>query len=183
MIMNVTKTKIDGLLIVEPRIFGDERGYFFESYNEKSWNEYFQDPPAFVQDNESLSHKGVLRGLHFQAPPHGQGKLVRVVRGAVLDVAVDIRSGSPTYGQHVSVKLTQDNKKQFFIPQGFAHGFITLEDDTIFSYKCTNFYNVESEGGIAWNDPQLNIDWGIENPLISEKDKGYPEFCNFVTPY
>lgn len=181
--MKVTKTKIEGLLIIEPKVFGDDRGYFFESFNEKKWKTHFQNPPVFVQDNESLSHKGVLRGLHFQAPPSGQDKLVRVVKGSVLDVAVDIRSGSPTYGEHISIKLSHENKKQFFIPKGFAHGFLTLEDNTIFSYKCTNFYDVDSEGGVSWNDPQLNIDWGIVNPLISEKDKFYPEFSNFVTPY
>ena len=181
--MNVIKTKIDGLLIIEPDVFGDDRGYFFESFNEKKWSACFENPPVFVQDNESLSHKGVLRGLHFQSPPHSQAKLVRVVKGAVLDVAVDIRSGSPTYGQHFSVHLSEENKKQFFIPEGFAHGFVTLENNTIFTYKCTDFYNVQSEGGLSYNDPILNIDWGIESPLISEKDRKYIEFNNFTTPY
>ncbi len=181
--MNVVRTKIDGLLIIEPDVFGDDRGYFFESFNKNKWSTYFKNPPVFVQDNESLSHKGVLRGLHYQSPPFGQAKLVRVVKGAVLDVAVDIRSNSPTYGQHLAVRLTEDNKKQFFIPEGFAHGFLTLEDNTIFSYKCTNFYNVQSEGGLSWNDPVLNIDWGIDSPLISVKDGKYTEFSNFNTPY
>lgn len=181
--MNITTTKIEGLLIIDPKVFKDKRGYFFESFNEKKWSEHFKTPPSFVQDNESLSHKDVLRGLHFQAPPNGQGKLVRVIKGSVLDVAVDIRSESPTYGQHISVKLSEDNKKQFYIPKGFAHGFLTLEDNTIFSYKCTDFYNAGSEDGIAWNDSTLNIDWGVENPLISEKDKVYKDFRNFMTPY
>lgn len=181
--MNVIRPEIDGLLVIEPTVFGDERGYFFESFNEKRWTELFDNPPRFVQDNESMSHKHVLRGLHFQKPPYSQGKLVRVVRGAVLDVAVDLRKESATYGQYHSVLLSSENKRQFYVPEGFAHGFLTLEDHTIFSYKCTDFYNRESEGGLMWNDSSLDIDWGVNNPLISEKDGDYPEFRNFVTPF
>lgn len=181
--LKVTKTKIEGLLIVEPSVFGDNRGYFLESFNAQRWSEHFKNPPQFVQDNESMSHKGVLRGLHFQRPPFAQGKLVRVVRGSVLDVAVDIRSGSPTYGLHHSIVLSGDNKKQFYIPEGFAHGFLTLEDNTIFSYKCTSFYKRESEGGLMWNDEELDISWDINKPLISEKDGDYPKFSNFDTPF
>lgn len=181
--MNITKPKIEGLIVIEPTVFGDDRGYFFESFNQKRWEEIFDNPPKFVQDNESLSHKNVLRGLHFQRPPHAQGKLVRVVRGSVLDVAVDLRANSSTYGEHFLIKLTAENKKQFYIPEGFAHGFLTLEDNTIFSYKCTNFYMKESEGGLMWNDKDLSIDWKVNNPLISDKDKVYPKFHNFVTPF
>ena len=137
--MNITRPKIEGLLVLEPTVYGDDRGYFFESFNKSRWEELFETPPEFVQDNESLSHKNVLRGLHFQQPPFSQGKLVRVVRGAVMDVAVDLRSDSSTYGEYFAVELSAENKKQFFVPEGFAHGFLTLEDDTIFSYKCTNF--------------------------------------------
>lgn len=168
--MNFIETKIAGLLIIEPRVFEDERGYFFESYNRK----VFQEAGLlvdFVQDNQSMSQKGVLRGLHFQKTPYVQAKLVSVVKGSVLDVAVDIRKNSPTYGEYCAVVLSDKNKKMFFIPEGFAHGFLTLEDNTIFSYKCSNFYNKESEDAILWNDPNLNIDWGIQNPILSEKDK------------
>ncbi len=167
--MTVETTPIADLLLIKPRIFGDERGYFFESYNQQAFAEAGIDFD-FVQDNQSLSSKGVLRGLHFQQPPHAQGKLVRVIQGAVLDVAVDIREGSPTYGQHFKVELSGENKWMFWIPPGFAHGFLTLEDETIFSYKCTNFYNKESEGSVLWNDPVLNIDWGTKEPQLSEKD-------------
>ena len=137
----------------------------------------------FVQDNESKSSKGVLRGLHFQKPPYAQGKLVRVVKGSVMDVAVDLRKDSPTYGKWESVVLSEDNKLQFWIPEGFAHGFVTLEDETVFNYKCTNIYNKESEGSLLWNDPDINIDWNIENPILSEKDKVSPLFKNFETPF
>ncbi|PID52185.1 MAG: dTDP-4-dehydrorhamnose 3,5-epimerase [Candidatus Moraniibacteriota bacterium] len=173
--MNVTQTKIDGPLIIEPRVFGDRRGFFIETYNVNRYKEIGIDVD-FMQDNLSASVKGVLRGLHFQKPPFAQGKLVQVIKGAVLDVAVDIRTGSDTYGQWESVLLTEKNKKQFWIPEGFAHGFVALEDDTIFSYKCTNVYAPECDGGIMWNDPMVNVDWqlekyGIKEPIISEKDK------------
>ena len=158
--MNVTTTHIEGLLILEPRIFPDDRGYFFESYNKKKFAEIGIDAD-FVQDNQSFSHKGALRGLHGQANPFAQGKLVRVLQGRVLDIAVDIRKNSPTYGQHVTAELSGDNHKQFWIPSGFLHGFVTLEDNTIFTYKVTNFYDKASEIGVIWNDPSLGIGWGI----------------------
>lgn len=181
--MKIIKTGIEGLIGIETRVFGDDRGYFFESFNEKTWKENIGDLPNFVQDNESLSHKGVLRGLHFQKPPFSQGKLVRVIQGSVLDVAVDLRRNSPTYGQHYKMILSGENKQQFYVPEGFAHGFLTLEDNTIFSYKCTNFYNQESEGGLMWNDPELAIDWEIMEPKLSEKDEYYETFTKFVSPF
>ncbi len=169
-VMKIIETPISGLLEIEPAIFGDHRGYFYESYNKEAF--YKAGITAeFVQDNQSLSSKGVLRGLHFQNPPHAQGKLVRVITGAVLDVAVDIRVGSPTYGQHHAVELTGENKKMFWIPPGFAHGFLTKKDDTIFAYKCTALYNKASEESVLWSDLQLNINWDIEAPLVSEKDQ------------
>jgi len=173
--MNIIKTKIDGVVIIEPRVFGDERGFFMETYNKERYREAGIDLD-FVQDNLSSSMKGVLRGLHFQKDPFAQGKLVQVVQGKVLDVAVDIRNNSPTYGKYESVILSAENKKQFWIAPGLAHGFLTLEDNTIFSYKCTELYHPEVEGGIMWNDDELGIDWqlkenGIENVIISEKDK------------
>lgn len=173
--MKIIKTPIPGLLEIEPAIFGDDRGYFYESYNKDAFHQV-GITADFVQDNQSLSSKGVLRGLHFQNPPHAQGKLVRVISGAVLDVALDIRVGSPTYGQHYSVELTGENKKMFWIPPGFAHGFLTLENDTIFAYKCTALYNKASEGAVLWNDPQLNINWNIDAPLVSAKDQEAPAF-------
>lgn len=173
--MKIIKTPIPGLLEIEPAIFGDDRGYFYESYNKDAFYQV-GITADFVQDNQSLSSKGVLRGLHFQNPPHAQGKLVRVISGAVLDVALDIRVGSPTYGQHYSVELTDENKKMFWIPPGFAHGFLTLENDTIFAYKCTALYNKASEGAVLWNDPQLNINWNIDAPLVSAKDQEAPAF-------
>lgn len=171
--MKVHETGIAGLLEIEPVVFGDERGYFYETYNLAK----FKDAgiiEEFVQDNQSKSSAGVLRGLHFQNPPYAQGKLVRVIQGSVVDVAVDIRKGSPTYGKYHKVFLSGENKKMFWIPPGFAHGFATLEDDTIFAYKCTGFYNKESEGSVRWDDPELNIDWGIANPSLSEKDREAP---------
>ena len=180
--MEIIKTSIEGLLIIKPDVFKDERGYFFEIYNKERFAKEGL-MMNFVQDNESKSSKGVLRGLHFQKSPFAQGKLVRVVKGSVMDVAVDLRKNSPTYGKWESVVLTEDNKLQFWIPEGFAHGFVTLEDDTIFNYKCTNIYNKESEGSILWNDPDINIDWNIENPILSEKDKISPLFKDFVTPF
>ena len=180
--MTIQETSIENLLIIQPRIFADDRGYFYESYNKKTFLKIGLDL-NFVQDNQSLSQKGVLRGLHFQNPPFAQGKLVRVIQGSVLDVAVDIRSNSPTYGQHEKVILSGENKTMFWIPPGFAHGFITLEDNTIFNYKCTVGYNKESESALLWNDPKLNIDWGDKNPLISTKDKEAEQFENFKSQF
>lgn len=164
------------MIIIEPRIFKDDRGYFFESFSQREFEEKVCKT-TFVQDNESKSGYGVLRGLHFQKPPFAQSKLVRVIKGAVLDVAVDIRKGSPTFGQYVSVELTGDNHRQFFIPRGFAHGFSVLSEEVIFQYKCDNFYSPQSEGAIAWNDPDLNIDWRIpvEEVILSEKDSKHPK--------
>jgi len=173
--MEVIKTNIDGVVIIEPKVFGDHRGYFFESFSERDFNQRVREV-RFVQDNESKSRYGVLRGLHFQKPPHAQSKLVRVVKGAVLDVAVDIRKGSPTFGQHVAVELTEDNHRQFFIPRGFAHGFVVLTDEVIFQYKCDDFYAPQSEGAIAWDDPDLGIDWKVpaDKIILSEKDTRHP---------
>lgn len=175
--MNIKKTDIEGLLVIEPNIFQDERGLFMEAYHRDRYRES-GIAAEFLQDNLSVSKKGVLRGLHYQAPPFEQGKLVLVLRGRVLDVAVDIRTGSPTYGKHVSVELSADNHRQFWIPAGFAHGFVALEDDTIFSYKCTNVYSQEHDRGIHYDDPALAIDWGVSNPTVSEKDQQHPLFLN-----
>ena len=174
--MEIIKTNIEGVIIIEPRIFKDDRGYFFESFSQREFEEKVCKT-TFVQDNESKSSYGVLRGLHFQKPPFAQSKLVRVIKGAVLDVAVDIRKGSPTFGQYVSVELTGENHRQFFIPRGFAHGFSVLSEEVIFQYKCDNFYSPQSEGAIAWNDPDLNIDWRIpiEEVVLSEKDSKHPK--------
>lgn len=173
--MNIIETNIAGVVIIEPRVFGDDRGYFFESFSEKWFRENVCDT-HFVQDNESRSKFGVLRGLHFQKPPYAQSKLVRVIQGQVLDVAVDIRKGSPTFGEHVSVLLSEENKRQFFIPRGFAHGFAVLSDEVLVQYKCDNYYAPQYEGAIAFNDPALNIDWKIEESriVLSEKDKKNP---------
>jgi dTDP-4-dehydrorhamnose 3,5-epimerase len=157
-------------------------GYFFESYNDSVFKEHGIDV-EFIQDNQSLSNSGVLRGLHFQAPPYDQGKLVRVITGAVLDVAVDIRKNSTTYGEHIAIELSEDNKTMFYIPPGFAHGFLTLKDSTIFSYKCTNLYNKASEGTVLWNDSDLNINWNISNPVLSEKDLVGTIFKDFSSPF
>ncbi|WP_053970767.1 dTDP-4-dehydrorhamnose 3,5-epimerase [Mangrovimonas sp. ST2L15] len=172
------ETKLKGCFVIEPKIFEDERGYFFESFNQEKFNETIGAEVKFVQDNESLSAKGVLRGLHFQNGAFAQAKLVRVIQGEVLDVAVDLRKNSETFGEYVSVKLSGQNKKQFFVPRGFAHGFIVLSDTAIFSYKCDNFYNKESEGGIIYNDKSLNIDWEfpLEQAQLSEKDLVLPTF-------
>ncbi|MBX9187855.1 dTDP-4-dehydrorhamnose 3,5-epimerase [Bacteroides sp. K03] len=169
--MNIIKTSIEGVIIIEPRLFKDERGYFFESFNQREFEEKVCKT-TFVQDNESKSGYGVIRGLHYQKPPFAQSKLVRVIKGAVLDVAVDIRKGSPTFGQHVAVELTEENHRQFFIPRGFAHGFSVLSEEVIFQYKCDEFYHPEAEGAIAWNDAELGIDWKIprDKVLLSEKD-------------
>ena len=173
--MEVIKTDIDGVVVIEPRLFNDARGYFFESFSQREFDEKV-GRVEFVQDNESKSSYGVMRGLHFQRPPFTQAKLVRCVRGAVLDVAVDIRKGSPTYGRHVAVELTEDNHRQFFIPRGFAHGFSVLTPEVIFQYKCDNFYAPQSEGALAWDDPDLGIDWRIpaDRVILSEKDKHHP---------
>lgn len=180
--MNVISTSIPGPVIIEPDVFEDSRGYFFESYNRSKFH-HAGIKTKFVQDNQSKSRKNVLRGLHFQNPPHAQAKLIRVITGSVLDVAVDIRKGSPTYGKYVSTILSAENKTMFFIPEGFAHGFLTLEDNTIFCYKCSSLYNKESEGCILWNDKILNIDWGVESPIVSEKDKNGQFFHEFVSKF
>ena len=168
--MIIEKTFIDGLLIIRPKVFQDDRGYFYESFNARAFAEA-GIKSEFVQDNQSLSNRGVLRGLHFQRPPHAQAKLVRVINGSVLDIAVDIRKNSPTYGKHVSILLSGENKTMFYIPEGFAHGFATLEDQTVFSYKCAGYYDKASEDTLLWNDPALAIDWTISDPVLSEKDK------------
>ncbi len=182
--MEIIKTAIEGVVIIEPRLFKDERGYFFESFSQREFDEKVR-PVRFVQDNESMSSYGVMRGLHFQRPPFTQSKLVRVVRGAVLDVAVDIRKGSPTYGQHVAVELTEDNHRQFFIPQGFAHGFAVLSATAIFQYKCDNFYAPQADGGISILDTSLGIDWRIptDKAVLSEKDTRHPLLCDFDSPF
>lgn len=179
--MNIIETNIEGVIIIEPRLFEDERGYFFESFNQKEFQEKVCKT-TFIQDNESKSSYGVIRGLHFQKPPFAQSKLVRVVKGSVLDVAVDIRKGSPTFGQHVAVELTEDNHRQFFIPRGFAHGFSVLSKEVIFQYKCDNFYAPQSEGAIAWDDPDLGIDWqiSIDEILLSGKDKSHPKLAEII---
>ena len=170
--MELTKTKLDGVYIVEPQVFGDERGWFMETYSRIKTPEITCD---FVQDNQSYSKgKGILRGIHFQNGEHAQAKLVRCVRGAVLDVAVDLRKGSSTYKQWVAVELSEENKKQFFIPRGFGHGFLTLTDDVEFVYKTDNYYNYESDRSILWSDPEINVDWNVENPMISDKDAKAP---------
>ena len=182
--MNVIKTSIDGVVIIEPRIFEDARGYFFESFSQREFDEKVR-PIIFVQDNESKSSYGVMRGLHFQRPPFTQSKLVRCVKGSVLDVAVDIRKGSPTYGEHVSVELTENNHRQFFIPKGFAHGFAVLSDIAVFQYKCDEFYHPEADGGISILDDSLGIDWHIpvENVILSEKDTRHAMMRDFDSPF
>ena len=187
--MNVIKTAIDGVLIIEPRVFEDARGYFFESFSQREFDEkvapILGHTVAFVQDNESKSSYGVMRGLHFQRPPFTQSKLVRCVKGSVLDVAVDIRKGSPTYGQHVAVELTEDNHRQFFIPKGFAHGFAVLSETAVFQYKCDEFYHPEADGGISILDDSLNIDWQIptDKVILSEKDTKHSLFKDFDSPF
>ena len=184
LIMEIINTDIEGVVIIEPKIFKDARGYFFESFSKREFYEKVAKVD-FVQDNESCSTYGVMRGLHFQRPPFAQAKLVRCVRGAVLDVAVDIRKGSPTYGQHVAVELTEDNHRQFFIPRGFAHGFAVLSDIAIFQYKCDNYYHPEAEGGISILDESLGIDWKIDasKAILSEKDTNHPLLEAFDTPF
>ena len=182
--MNVIKTDIEGVVIIEPRIFTDARGYFFESFSERDFCKEVREI-KFVQDNESKSSYGVMRGLHFQRPPFTQSKLVRVIKGAVLDVAVDIRKGSPTYGKHVAVELTEDNHRQFFVPRGFAHGFAVLSDEAIFQYKCDNFYAPEADGGISILDDSLGIDWRIpmDKAILSEKDTKHSLLKDFDSPF
>lgn len=182
--MEVIKTDIEGPLIIEPKVFGDERGYFFESFSQREFDAKVGEL-RFVQDNESCSRRGVMRGLHFQMPPFTQAKLVRCVRGAVLDVAVDIRRGSPTYGRHVAVELTEDNHRQFFVPKGFAHGFSVLSDVAVFQYKCDEFYHPEADAGISILDESLGIDWRIplEEAVLSEKDTLHPLLSGFESPF
>ena len=182
--MEVIKTAIEGVVIIEPRIFKDARGYFFESFSQREFDEKVK-PVRFVQDNESMSSYGVMRGLHFQRPPFTQSKLVRVIKGAVLDVAVDIRKNSPTYGKHVAVELTEDNHRQFFVPRGFAHGFAVLSDGAIFQYKCDNFYAPQADGGISILDGDLGIDWHIpmDKAILSEKDTKHPLLKDFDSPF
>jgi dTDP-4-dehydrorhamnose 3,5-epimerase len=179
--MNFKETYIKDLLVIEPSVFTDDRGYFLESFHKKKLENFIHED--FVQDNESSSKKGVLRGLHFQKPPFAQGKLVRAISGSVLDVVVDLRKNSPTYGKHYKHILTGTHKEQLYIPEGFAHGFLVLEDDTIFSYKCTNYYNKESEVSLSWNDPTININWQADNPIISEKDQNGLAFKNYNSPF
>lgn len=181
--MTIETTPIEGLLIIHPKIFRDGRGYFYESWNAKVFREA-GITIEFIQDNQSLSQKDVLRGLHFQSPPFAQAKLVRVIAGAVLDVAVDLRKNSPTYGKHFSIELNEENKTMFFIPQGFAHGFATLADNTLFSYKVGGgYYNKESDNTLLWNDPALNIDWKVSNPILSEKDLVGKKLADLSSPF
>lgn len=180
--MEITETKLKGCYIIQPKVFEDARGHFFESYNANLFKAAGLNM-NFVQDNQSLSNAGVLRGLHFQNPPYAQGKLVRVITGAVYDVAVDIRKQSPTYGQFVGIELSAENKTMFYIPEGFAHGFLTLKDQTIFSYKCTNVYNKLSEGCILWNDSEIGIEWNVNTPLLSAKDLEGTAFKEFQSQF
>jgi len=180
--MIVEQFDIQGLLIIKPTIFSDDRGLFYETYSKNKYHEIGL-PIDLFQDNESISKKNVLRGLHFQNPPYDQGKLVRVIKGKVLDVAVDIRKKSPTYGKYLMVELTEENKYQFWIPSGFAHGFLSLTDETIFTYKCSNFYNKDAESGIIWCDTDLNINWGVDTPIVSEKDNQLYSINSFNSPF
>ena len=182
--MEIIKTDIEGVVIIEPRIFKDARGYFFESYSKREFDEKVR-PIDFVQDNESMSAYGVIRGLHFQRPPFAQSKLVRCVKGRVLDVAVDIRKGSPTYGQHIAVELSEDNHRQFFVPRGFAHGFAVLSDVAVFQYKCDNYYHPEADGGISIADESLGINWQIDpaQAILSDKDLRHPLLKDFDSPF
>ena len=177
--MKVTKTIFKDLLIIQPNVIGDDRGYFFEAFNEAQFRVQTGLNITFVQDNESMSSKGVLRGLHFQTPPKTQAKLVRVAKGAVIDVVVDLRVTQPTFGQHFKIVLSEQNKTQLFVPEGFAHGFVVLEENSIFSYKCTNYYSREHDRSMLWNDPALGIDWEVDHPMVSQKDseaKGFEHF-------
>ena len=182
--MEIIKSDIEGVVIIEPRIFEDSRGYFFESFSEREFVEKVCNT-RFVQDNESKSSYGVVRGLHFQLPPHAQSKLVRVVEGAVLDIAVDIRRGSPTFGKYVAVELSAENHRQLFIPRGFAHGFAVLSEEAVFQYKCDNYYAPQSEGAVVWDDPALGIDWGVpaDKAILSEKDMKHPLLKDADIPF
>ena len=179
----VEERELEGIIIFETEVFRDDRGYFMEFYNEKRFNHNLLENFSFKQDNISCSKKNVLRGLHFQAPPYEQGKLIQVLKGKVIDVVVDLRMNSKTFGKHMKIELSSDNCKQLWIPPGFAHGFLTLEDDTLFSYKCTNHYSKNHEMNLLWNDENLNIEWGIENPIISEKDKKATKFQDLNSPF
>jgi dTDP-4-dehydrorhamnose 3,5-epimerase len=181
--MKFRESKLKGLFIIEPTIYLDSRGYFFESFNNKKFEQNTGLKIDFLQDNESQSQKNVLRGLHFQNNPFAQGKLVRVIQGSVLDIAVDIRKESDTYGKYIKEILSAKNKQMMYIPEGFAHGFVTLENNTIFSYKCTNYYHKEAEGCLLYNDSTLNIDWGVVSPILSEKDKLGEKFSSFVSKF
>lgn len=183
--MKVIETGIEGLLIIEPKVFKDGRGHFFEAFSERDFQILTGTNLHFVQDNESESCYGVIRGLHFQQPPYAQSKLVRVVKGKVLDVALDMREGSPTFGRHLALELSGDNYRQLFIPQGFAHGFAVLSDSAVFQYKCDNYYAPSSEGAIAWNDPDLGIDWKLppESIILSDKDRNHPLLKDIITPF
>jgi len=181
--MKITETPLNGLFIIEPKVFGDARGYFYESFKLNLLEEAAGRPISFVQDNQSKSAKNVLRGLHFQEPPYAQGKLVKVTKGEVLDVAVDLRKNSPTYGKHFSIVLSDVNHLSLWVPEGFAHGFVSKFDDTIFTYKCTNYYNKESENSIKWNDEDLKIDWDCTTPLVSEKDELAQRFSTFASQF
>ncbi len=179
--MIIENTPLKDLMLITPNVFSDERGYFMETYNQKNLEKVIHS--AFVQDNESQSQKDVLRGLHYQKPPFAQAKLVRVIFGSILDVAIDIRKDSATYGQHFKHVLSAENKKQLYIPVGFAHGFLSLENDTILSYKCSDFYHKESEASLLWNDADLNIDWGVTNPILAVKDTMAEKFSTFENPF
>lgn len=179
--MKFIEGNLSGLFIIEPKIFADDRGCFYETFSKTIFEKNTGFNGDFVQDNESISYKNVLRGLHFQNPPYAQAKLVRVTEGEVLDVAVDIRKGSSTYGQHQAIPLSAENKRMFFIPEGFAHGFVALTERVVFNYKCSNLYHPEAEGGIIWNDPTLSIDWKTEEPIVSEKDRKLTNFDKFVS--
>jgi len=181
--MTFTETDLEGLFIIQPKIYRDERGYFFESFNQLEFKNKTGLNVNFLQDNQSKSSKNVVRGLHFQNPPNAQGKLIRVLQGSVMDVVVDIRLSSLTYGQHFKIILDTKDHKMLYIPEGFAHGFATLENETIFSYKCTDFYHKESEDCLLWNDPDLKIDWGINEPILSEKDQHGKKFSSFVSKF
>jgi dTDP-4-dehydrorhamnose 3,5-epimerase len=180
--MEIIEEPLPGILVIKAKVFADERGHFFESFR-KDLFESKGVPVNYVQDNQSLSNKGIIRGLHYQVPPFAQDKLVRVISGSVLDVMVDIRKSSPTYGQSYSIELTGENFLMVFIPKGFAHGFETLADKTIFTYKCTDYYHPASEGGVAWDSPELSLPWRTKNPILSEKDKNNVYFKDFVTPF
>ncbi len=181
--MIFTNSEIEGIIIIETKKFNDERGNFFENYHHEKFCEFTKMNIQFVQENESSSKINVVRGLHFQSPPHSQGKLVRVSYGKVIDVVVDLRKNSKTYGKTFSIELSKDNGKQLWIPEGFGHGFVSLEDNSILSYKCTNYYNKESEDAILWNSKELNINWNVTNPIVSEKDKIAKDFSTFVSPF